>query len=101
MHCLFRLYPAGDIRLVRHHDQREACRTKPRERLRHARQQLDLIDARRREGLVVPYQRAIDDAVAIEKHRGPHRVDSHFVAATLRSGWDTSRCQITAWNASA
>src|ERR1700722_16056544 len=47
-------------------------------------------------------ERAIDDAVAIQEDgRARHLpTDSHFVCFDPRSGWETKRCQITAWKAS-
>lgn len=45
----------------------------------------------------------IENAVPV-KENGPafsYRTDSHFVAFICRAGWETIRCHMTAWKASA
>jgi len=55
----------------------------------------------------VTLQRAVDNAIAVEKNGVPgpglrisdfglHRVLSHLVLPTLSTGWETNKCQITA-----
>ncbi len=45
--------------------------------------------------------RRVQNAVAVEKNGGPvHRADSHFISLARRRGWETRRCQTTAWNSS-
>src|SRR5262249_5747259 len=42
----------------------------------------------------------VDDAVAVQEHRGGHDTDSHLAGATASAGCETSRCHTTACQAS-
>src|SRR5262249_16649817 len=43
----------------------------------------------------------LDREVLEGRRSRDHGIDSHFISARRRAGWETSRCQTTAWNASA
>ena len=93
---------AGDVRLVRHDDQKEARFVQRCERLSDAGQDLKLGDAGGRVGLAVAHRGAIEHPVAIEEHGASHgrTADSHLVWLAFSLGCETRRCQTTAWNAS-
>ena len=71
--------------------------------------QPELLDRARRERLPIPDDLDVQRSVPVQEDCGPQRhppqglaaTDSHFVWFTLRSGWETKRCQTTAWKASA
>ena len=43
----------------------------------------------------------VEDTIAVQENGAPHRTDSHLASAVFKSGCETSRCQTTAWKASA
>ena len=61
---------------------------------------LEFLQRRRRIGLAVASERAVDDAVAIQEDGPPHFVPSHLVRFTFSFGCETNRCHTTAWKAS-
>jgi hypothetical protein len=91
---------ARNVRLVRDDEQHETgLAQRLQRRLRIARDvELPQVGWIRQ---AVANDRVVHDAVAIEKDGAPQRTVSHFVSAVLSAGWDTIRCQTTAWKASA
>ena len=71
-----------------------------RARRRNLGKNFKFAQARRRIRLAIALQRAVDDAIAVEKNGADpfrlHFVDSHFVCATFSLGCDTNKCQMTA-----
>ena len=97
--CVEILLAAGDIRLVRHNQQKEAERLKLSEGRRSFGNDFEFGQRSRRIRAPPAHDGAVEDAIPIQKHRacvGFHRTDSHFVSARFRSGCETSRCQTTA-----
>src|SRR4029450_977274 len=93
--------PSRHVGLVGDDHQGVAGGLQARQRLRDARQHVQLIEAVWRIGASIADQGAVDDAVPVQEHRRlRHKVDSHLVAAALSSGCDTSRCHTTAWKTS-
>ena len=92
---------ARDIGLVGDNDQQETLAFQRDKRRSGVRDDGEFAEIARRVGLAVTNDRFVEHAVAIEEDRSlgghcHHRVPSHFVWRILRSGWVTSRCQITA-----
>ena len=68
-----------------------------RDCLLHARQEVKILQPRRRYGTAVTLHIGVDDAVAVEKDGAHH----HLVAFFCSFGCETRQCQTTAWKASA
>ena len=95
---------AGHVRLVGDHQQQEAAVLEAGQRRRRTGDNFQLGGGRGRIGLAIAHDGAVQDTVAIEKDRARQAqavTDSHLVSACFSAGCDTSRCQTTAWNASA
>jgi hypothetical protein len=103
--CIFDVLAAGDaarhIRLIRDHHQQEAGGFQSRQGRGRIRVDLHFGGSDRRVGLAIADQRARQHAVAIQEHGALHRSDSQRVSAAFSAGCETSRCQTTAWKASA
>jgi len=93
----------ANIRLIRGNDEQKTSGLQLGTRGGNFGQNFKLSQTRRRIWLAVTFQRAIDDAVAVEENcaahfRFPlsafrfHFVDSHLVCATFNFGCDTSKC---------
>lgn len=96
------LRAAPYVRLIRDHNQKKSGILQLLAAFGYAGIKLKFAEVRGRKGEPVADHRAIDDAVAIEKDGGPaYFVLSHFVCAVFSAGCETSKCQTTAWNASA
>ena len=118
-HSLF-LGATSDIGLVGGNDQYETGRFQACTAFCNALEQCELPYRGRWVGFAVVYDRTVQGAVAVEKNSGPDWrrehvrrgksvrkqnqglvvMDSHLVWFTFKSGCETKRCQITAWNAS-
>ena len=92
---------ARDVGLIGDDDQQKAAGLEEGEGFGHAGQNLELLGSTRRIGLAVTLERAVEHAVAVEKHGALQRRDSHLVGAAFTAGCVTNRCQTTAWKASA
>ena len=94
---LQRLLAASHIGLIGHEDEKEAGLAQQVTGFRRFGVNPECVRRLGREGEAVPNLRDIEHPVAVEKNRAPHGADdSHLVVARLRSGCETSRCQMTA-----
>jgi len=93
----------GEVRLVGNENEGIPCILQLQQSGNHT---LDQAKFRRGErGLHAPcawvQDRRVQNPVAVEENRGPvHLADSHFISLARRRGWETRRCQTTAWNSS-
>jgi hypothetical protein len=102
LHDLERLRPTGHVGLVGDADEQEAEIVEHSQGLLHPGQDLDGLEGRGRVRHAVPDERPGQDTVPVQEHgAAAHRTDSHFIGFACNAGWDTTRCQTTAWNASA
>ena len=100
--CFPGLCAAPDIGLIRDHDQEKSGVLQLFTAFRDAGIKLELDEIRGRKGESVADHRTIENAVAIEKNGAlTYFVLSHFVCAVFSAGCETSKCQTTAWKASA
>lgn len=93
---------SGNVRLIGDHDKLETEALQLVEGFAYARQDLDLINCRRRPRYAVGSDQApIEYAVTVKEDRGrTQRIDSHFMAFACTRGWDTRRCHTSAWKLS-
>lgn len=91
------------IRLVRCEDEQIARFLQPAQGRHHSMEELKVRGGER--GFHAPcgwvQDHRVQNAVAVEENGGAvHRADSHFISFARRRGWETMRCQTTAWNSS-
>ena len=91
---------AADVWLVRGDDEKETGLLQPGARFDDAWENLEFLQHRRRVGLAVTGEGAVDDAIAVQEDGPPHFVPSHLVRFTFNFGCETKRCHTTAWKAS-
>src|SRR5215213_3690442 len=98
--------PALDIRLVRRDDEPEALLAQSVQSRRRIRHDDHLFDRVGRQRLAVFHEGLVQHAVPVEEDcprhafAGAFSTPSHLVCLAFSAGWLTSRCQMTAWNAS-
>src|SRR5262245_58956656 len=90
-----------DIRLIRDENECKSERFEHAQGLRRIRNYADFVRGPGRVRSSVSNDSLIQDAIAIQENGSIQRADSHFVSACLTVGCETSKCQTTAWNASA
>ncbi len=98
LHLRSRLGSATNVRLIRDHNEKESggC-FKTKRGIHHIGIEFEFTQARWWVGSSGANDRAIQNAIAVEKNRTlDYLMLSHFVSLTFKSGCDTSRCQTTA-----
>lgn len=98
--ALAALRSPAHIRLISDNHEKKASRFQPGARLGRVRVKLEFIDVPRRKRTAVADHWPIEHAVPIQEDRPIYFVLSHFVCAVFSAGWETNKCQTTAWNAS-
>lgn len=92
-----------EVRLVRNENEGIACILQLSQGRNHTVDQMKVGGVKRRlepAGCGIR-DHCVEDAVAIEENRrAAHCADSHFISLARIRGWETMRCQTTAWNSS-
>ncbi len=100
-----RTFALGIVGLVGNQKEEVACRLQPGKRFESVGREHEIFRTSGR--FVLPgcgiENIAVQYAITVQKYSAPstYLVDSHFISFFLRPGWETIRCQTTAWNSSA